>query len=329
MRKPLSRSASLTGFADLARSLGLDPHRLAAEQELPAASLSDPDLRVPATSVGRLLERAAALANAPDFGLRLAETRRLSNLGAVGLVLREQPTLSKALDVIVAYSWAQSEALSLSLELFGEVAVLRDATNARAPFPQSTLLTLGVIVATIRRLMGQDWRPREVWLTQARPKETEAYRRVFAVEPLFSQEFDGLLIDARDLAREVVGADPVAAERALRYVTLDAGAPAKDLAASVQALIFALLPTGDCTIERVCRHLGLSRRTLHRLLATANAPTFTQLLDETRGDLADRYIEDGRLSLTQIAERLGYNSLSAFSRWRRHRRSKSAVSLVQ
>ena len=55
----MSRSAGLTGFADLARTLGLDPLRLAAAVGLPAAALSSSDLKIPSGSIGRLLERAA------------------------------------------------------------------------------------------------------------------------------------------------------------------------------------------------------------------------------------------------------------------------------
>ena len=82
-------------------------------------------------------------------------------------------------------------------------------------------------------------------------------------------------------------------------------------------LIIALLPTGACTIKRVAAHMGVSPRTLHRRLADAGAPTFTEMLNDARIGLARRYLAAGRHSLTEIAERLGYASLSAFSRWRR------------
>ncbi len=125
MPEPLTRSASLTGYADLARSLGLDPLRLAAEQGLPPACLVDPDLRIPADAVGRLLERSARQSGSLDFGLRLAETRSLSNLGAVGFVVREQATLRQALGVMVNYSWAHTEAFRFELDVHGDIAVLR------------------------------------------------------------------------------------------------------------------------------------------------------------------------------------------------------------
>ncbi len=111
----------------------------------------------------------------------------------------------------------------------------------------------------------------------------------------------------------------MSAARALRYFEQEAGLARADPAATVRDLILALLPTGTCTIDRVAAHLGMSRRTLHRRLAAAGGASFTQLLDETRLGLARKYLAAGRYSLTEIAERLGYGSLSAFSRWRRGR----------
>ena len=314
--EPLARSAALTGYADLARSLGLDPIRLVGEQGLPAGCLTNPDLWIPAFAVGHLLESAAQASGVMDFGLRLAETRRLSNLGAIGLVLREQPTLRRALEAMISYSWAQNQALTLKLEILGDIAILREGASSVAG-RQSDELALGVLALTVRRLVGPVWRPNEVWFTHSRPDDTTAHRRVFTVMPRFNEEIDALVMSASDLDSPIAGADPVAASRALRYLDLEARLGDNDPTAAVRELILALLPTGSCTIERVAAHLGMSRRTLCRRLAAASALTFTELLNEIRIGLAQRYLAAGRHSLTEIAERLGYASLSAFSRWRR------------
>lgn len=315
MSEPLARSAILTGYADLARSLGVDPLRLTTEQGLPPNCLANPDLWIPAYAVGRLFERTALVADVMDFGLRLAETRRLSNLGAIGLVLREQPTLRKAIEAMISYSWAQNQALTLRLEVLGDAAILREGSASIAG-RQSDEMMLGVLALTLRKLVGPAWRPREVHLTYSRPADFTAHRRVFGVMPLFGEDFDGLVLDASDLQAPIAGADPVAAATAQRYLDLEARNDRHDPTTAVRDLIMGLLPTGACTIKRVAAHMGVSPRTLHRRLAEAGAPTFTELLNEARIGLARRYLTAGH-SLTEIAGRLGYASLSAFSRWRR------------
>ena len=93
----LAFRAALTHFAELASACKLDARALVASVGLPARCLSEPDLKVPAHLVGRLLEAAAVQGREPAFGLRLAESRRLSNLGPLALLVRDEPTLRRAL----------------------------------------------------------------------------------------------------------------------------------------------------------------------------------------------------------------------------------------
>jgi hypothetical protein len=78
----LIRSAVLNNFVEVARSVGLDPYRMITEFHLPAACLTDSEIKISASKVGRLFEAAAARSGKIDFGLRLADRRTLSNLGA-------------------------------------------------------------------------------------------------------------------------------------------------------------------------------------------------------------------------------------------------------
>jgi Arabinose-binding domain of AraC transcription regulator, N-term len=87
----LIRSAVLTDYVLVARSLGLEPYRLVQAAGLPASCLRDPDRKIPLGAVLHLLEDSARAAGIEDFGLRLAERRSLSNLGPVGLLVRVAP----------------------------------------------------------------------------------------------------------------------------------------------------------------------------------------------------------------------------------------------
>src|SRR5262245_16434411 len=93
----LVRSASLTSFGDVAAQCGLDARELLREVGLPARCLDDPDLMVSAHLVRNVLELAAKRSGEYAFGLRMAEFRRLSNLGPLGMLIRDEPTLRHAL----------------------------------------------------------------------------------------------------------------------------------------------------------------------------------------------------------------------------------------
>ncbi len=80
----------------------------------------------------------------------------------------------------------------------------------------------------------------------------------------------------------------------------------------------ALLPNGDCTIERVAEHLACDRRTIHRHLA-GRGTSFSTILDTERADLVLRLIEDGDRPLKEMAALLGFSAQSAMARWFRGR----------
>ena len=86
--RQFARTASLTGYADLCRSLGLDPAQLMASVGLDAADLDVPDRWVPAGPMARLLQLSARESGCDDFAVRLSERRGLGSLGPLSVVLR-------------------------------------------------------------------------------------------------------------------------------------------------------------------------------------------------------------------------------------------------
>ena len=100
----LIRSASLTHYADVARGAGLDPARMLREFGLPPRCLVDAEIKIRIDAVRRLLEASAERSGVEAFGLLMAEARRLSNLGPLGLLVREQPTLRLAIEAFARYA---------------------------------------------------------------------------------------------------------------------------------------------------------------------------------------------------------------------------------
>jgi AraC-like DNA-binding protein len=320
----LSRSAGLTGYDTLARALGLDPLKLARKAGVPAGALLDPDLKVSTLGMGRMLEEAAAKSGAEDFGIQLAEERRLSNMGAVGLIAREQPNLRKALDVMVQYQWLHNDSISAHIEEMGDIAVARLDFSPRARAGRQAIeLSVGVLFRNIKSLLGRHWRPQSVHFLHAAPKRIDAHKRLFGVTPLFGQDFNGIVLTRRDLAASIAAADPDMARQVERYVRELAKKRARSTKDEAEELIVLLLPTGHCSASRVAKHLGIDRRTLHRHLAE-EGETFSSLLDESRAELARAMMADPARTLATIAEHLGFSAASAFSHWFRRRFGTSA-----
>ncbi len=253
---------------------------MVAREGLPVACLTDPDLRVPADSIASLLEATAVRSGVDDFGLRLAETRRLSNLGPLGLVVREQPTLRAAIEWAIRYLWMQNEGMTYRIEQAGSRVVLRLLILIdRPPGRQAIELIIGVLVRTLRALVGEQWRPIAVAFQHAAPSSLASHRRVLGVTPTFGQDFTGLTLFASDLDVPIAGADPEMARQLERYIEWTTSQRRADFSGTARVLVTALLATGSCSAERLAAQMGVSRRTMHRRLARQDL-TFMRVLDD-------------------------------------------------
>src|SRR5882762_9883413 len=99
----LVRAACLTNYSEVARAGGLDPARMLLHAGLSPRVECEPDLMIPVERVGELLQASALSSGNESFGLCMAESRMLSNLGAVGMLIRDQATLRDSLDLLVRY----------------------------------------------------------------------------------------------------------------------------------------------------------------------------------------------------------------------------------
>ena len=321
----LVRSAALTQFAELATARGLDPAELLATVGLPRRCLDEPDLKIPAEAVGRLLELAAQRAGEPAFGLCLAESRRLSNLGPLAMLVRDEPTLRNALEALIRHIHLHNEALAVRVEQVSNLVVIRAELVAEgaASLRQATELVVGVTYRVLQILIGTAWHPRLVCFTHTAPARLGVHRRVLGSAVEFGHEFNGIVCNAADLDAPNPGADPVLARYSQRLLasTLARGARMGD---RVRQQVVLLLPRGLCRVEVVAQHLGIDRRTVHRRLA-AESSSFSAIVEAVRRELAQRYVAGTARPLLEVAGLLGFGSASSFSRWYRGSFGSSAA----
>jgi AraC-like DNA-binding protein len=314
------RAASLSKYAEVARRAGLDPQRMLSEFGLPPRCLEEPELRVPLDAVRQLLEASAARSGVEGFGLLMAEGRRLSDLGPLGLLIREQPTLRLALDAFVHYGRQLNEALFLTTEEIGDVVVLREEliVGQSGPVRQSTELAIGVAYRMLSTFLGAHWRPRRVCFAHDPPADRSVHQRVFGRNVEFGHDFNGVVCARSDLEVPNPNADPAIAKLARQMLESASATQLPEMAAQVRDVVLALLGTGTCSVERVAQHLGVDRRTVHRHLVR-EGKTFSAIVDAVRRELAQRYVEDGHRSMAEVSSLLGFSAPSAFSRWYRQR----------
>jgi AraC-like DNA-binding protein len=313
---PFVRGATLSNYAEVAAHVGLDGAAMLRRSGIDRRALSDPDLPIPASRVVELLETSAVAAGCETFGLQMAESRLLSDFGAISLLITHQPTLRDALITMVRYRQLLNPSLVVDVEEHGDVVVVREELllGGGRETRQAYELALGVLYRLFRAVLGPRWRAESVNFTHPPPADLAVHRRVFGPICEFGSDFSGLTCRSADLDAPNPTADPILAQHAERYVRTLPNADRQSLAEEVQKAIRLLLPVGDASIGRVAASLGLNERTLQRRL-DVEGTDFSGLLNGCRRELCLRYVTNERLALSRVAGLVGYARQSSFNRW--------------
>ena len=315
----LVRSAGLTYYPEVARSVGLDPKQMMRKVRLPLACLDKPDTRIAVSGLRRLLEISAAASGAEDFGLRLAERGGLTNFGPVGLIVREQATIGDAIAALSRFIHVHHDGMRLDVARDRKTVTITLHLRGAHPRPprQSIDMALGSVHRIIQSLFGDDWRPLGVHLHYPPPSDRNRYAEFFGCPVTFNAESDAILLSARDMDRRIPNAHPLIANYLkTRIEALDTHSAGWE--EKVDEVVRSLLASGHCTVERVAEHLACTRRTIHRHLAECGT-SFSAILDAQRAELVTQLIEDPARPLAAIAQQLGFSAQSAMARWFRSR----------
>lgn len=318
----LVRAAALTGYFAVAEELRLDTLPLLRRAGLSRSMLDNPEQMLPARPVIRLLEESAEATHCPTFGLRMAEKRGLADLGMVSLLIAHQTTLREALSVLIQFRNRINSTLVLRIEEFEGMVLLRENFALDPPMPsrQADDLALGVLDQLCRSVLGADWQPIAISVPYEPPLPSErpVYQRLFSSPVEFNSDFEGILLNRADLDRHNPRSDPALARHARNLVNAMIDPGERSIIQEVEQAIQLLMPAGRASIAAVADSMGMTVRTLQRRLDDDGAQ-FSDLLDRVRVREVSRCLAQRRLRLTDIADHLGYSSLSAFSNWYRGR----------
>ncbi|QHE87409.1 AraC family transcriptional regulator [Hydrogenophaga sp. BPS33] len=313
----LVRAACLTNFSDVARASGLDPARMLRHAGLSSNVELEPDLMIPVERVGQLLQTSVIMSGNESFGLCMAESRMLSNLGAVGMLIRDQATLRDSLDVLMRYQMLLNGSLTLMIESHADVVFVREAIKAGKPLQptrQRIELALGVMLRLMRQFLGPSWQPRRVCFEHPAPRDLRVHHRLFGYGIEFDAEFNGIVCSKTDFDARNPAADPAMARYAQQLLDASARLQKPTMLEDVRRTTLLLLPSGRCSIEQVAEHLGVASRTVQRGLAE-QGESFSSMVHQIRMELATRHVIESDRPLTEVAMLLGFSAPSAFSRW--------------
>lgn len=318
MTNSMLRARAMTGVPETIRELGRDPKPFLAAFHVQEEMINNPKQMVPYLTLIQMLERAADEFDCPDFGMRVGLKQGLSVLGPIAVIAQNSSTVENALHHISKYISYHSPAIHLSLDpptretyrgLHFDIAITQGQSRA-----QTIEMSLLLAVKVIRVLLGEDGQELPVHFRHSRVSAVARYRAAFKSPVTFETDENVVFIPSDALTREIITSDPVLKETMEEYVAQNIDTTVYSLKENVRSLIISLLPLERrCTISLISRHLAMSERTLQRKLKKEDI-VFEELVDEVRCELAQDYLKDQRMSISQVAGLIGYGQQSSFNR---------------
>lgn len=350
---PLAQARVVGPYAqtaiDTAAERGLSPARLAVMLGMPPESLAPATESLSVERYIRLLETAATACGDPLFGLHVGERTRLSTFAVYGLVLCSCRSFRAATEQTRRFEGLAHDLGRSRIEEH-EMAPAGPPSCGGRP-PEGAQESPGRPVASLRvahYVWESPWLAalpcRHLaesvmagilsfanWLAHARvpvidvafahrapdPALIPAYEQFFDAPVRFDAPQTCARFPAEILDWPVPNADvslfPVLARHAEQLLAArEREARQPEIINAVREKIVALLAHDCARLGDVADALGNTPRTLQRKLAEAGT-RYQTVLDATRRELAEQYLREPGMTMTEVAFLLGYREQSSFN----------------
>lgn len=313
---------SLTFFApnlelsiQLARSYDVDPTPILIKVGIDPAITSDYNARIPSDKVHSFYQKLAEVIPEPNFGLDAGQFWHPTQMGALGYAWMTSSTLRSAFGRLVRFSRSVLGSVDVTTkESDSGLSLVFDFSNESYAPPFRLDGHRSVILTMIQCNSGHDFHPQSVSFSHTKPENTSGFYALFQCPVIFDADIDSLTISLEDADKPRACSNKQLSQLhdqlLVEYV---AKLDKNNIVERVKLAIINEMGTGNFSDSTIAASLFMSQRTLQRRLEENNT-SFKQLVNEVRQDLADTYLNDSSLTLTEISFMLGFSEMSAFSR---------------
>jgi AraC-like DNA-binding protein len=309
------RASGLSQFSTFAARQGLSPETMLLKAGLPHDTEQHPESLVSYRRFLDLLDHCELESRNRLFALQYGLFQDANVFGPLFYLIRNAKDVRAALVELSNYFHVHSGAAEVTLCEQGEHTILSYTITDPEIFGSrhGANLALGVGMKLMRMLLGKRWQPTAALLQHAPVAEPGQYRRLIGLIPSFNTPYNGYMFETACLDRTLHAADPALHRLIQQHLDSMTQQSVQQLPELVQQLIRTFMPDGRATIEQIASYMSISTRTLQRQLEDEGT-TFQSLLSATRQAMAGRYLQDSAISMSQLADLLGYSDQSAFSR---------------
>jgi AraC-like DNA-binding protein len=251
----------------------------------------------------------------PDFGHHFGLRTRAARSGIPGhLILNARRFRDGLLDLARTVP-TLAEGLRLELvEAREPPALLWTIVPDVGDATQFMRLLPAYLLRMMQAHRGVQWNPKRILTTLPPPRHPKLYAAQLGSSLVFNSAINAIEIERRDLHAIKRGIDRHIHGLLTTYADyLLAKARRFDsICDCVTSFVRDGLAQGRHDVHFVAARLGTSPRSLQRRLA-ASGTSFTVIRDEVRFELATSLLTQSGLSISEIACRLGYSEIAAFT----------------
>jgi AraC-like DNA-binding protein len=306
---PIVRAAHLMVYMEVLRETGVPVERELARSRLPGWIEETPDAYVSLPLSLDWLARCCRDATVMELGFGAA---RRTGLDTLGRTLRDgllaAPTGFARIEALAALARHEDSALDVRIRREGtDLRVVCDVAGFgdHPGLGFAEWLNLQALVTIVRSVAGPGWTPKELTFVAASPPPVAALEAFGDTRILHGRAHCSMLLPAAVLARACPSSGP-ARPSAQPDV-------AWDFAATLRSAIRPYLGDGHPDIHLAAEIAGTSTRTLQRRLADCGR-SYSDLVQETRFDVACSLLGDRALRIIDVAVAAGYENPQHFSR---------------
>jgi AraC-like DNA-binding protein len=311
------RASVLDGFGKFLAEQGVELAPLIAKAGLTAGDIADPHAEVPLNPIAELMELAAERARDPCLGLAWSQSFPTGGLRTMAYIALNSRTVREALQSIVRYIGLLTHPMEFEFrEEDRHGAILWQwPASLTSPHTQYSTFLVALLITRMRRASRGAAEPLLVEIPHPPLECRERVRQILGPNVDYDASRYAVHYDSRTLDRQFADSDPrlLSIVRPIGEQMLAELQQRGDVTVEARRAILARLEGGELTLDAIAAQMELSSRALQSRLSQAGT-TYDALLNETRREMADRYLRDMDLTLTQIACLLGYSELAAFSR---------------
>lgn len=266
--------------------------------------------------LARLLRRAIELTQTPWLGLDIGAITSVSAHGALGYAVVSAPNLRVVLQTLARFTRLRLQLVNVVISETDEYfTVCMDELSELGDVRE---FVYGALLATYLNLVdtvtAQRLRNIQITLPIPRPSWADVYEQRWGCPVMFDAPQFTLRMPVGLLDTPCLTADAGTFRTALRDCENQLGQLDNGGALSQQVANCLLNSTdGYPSLDDVATLFAMSRRTLIRKLKLEGT-SYQELLDGVRQELAAWYLLETTITVEQIAERLGYQDTSNFSR---------------